>query len=127
MPVARVQARAGAQLRDRREVEAHEVQRLRIVQRAAGGRVSLLQQRSVFTAEQAAVAHADRAVCPRLVALVAALTRWPTSAEPHADHHHALQRHHRHASEEAAAALNRVCILWVESGEVDVGPGVIII
>ena len=75
-------------------------------------------------AELAAVALADRAVRPRLVALVVAATGWREGAGEHADHHHALQRHHRHAGEQATAALDRVCILRIGGGEVDIGPGV---
>jgi hypothetical protein len=38
------------------------------------------------------------------------------------DHHQALQCYHRHADEQAAAALDRVCVLRIEGREVDIGP-----
>ena len=133
MPLARVQARVSAELHDRREVVAREVRGPRVVQRAAGGRVGLRRQRSavfsgtrpsrVVAAAHAAVARADCTERPRLVALVAAATRWRAGANSHAERHHALQHHHRHAGEQAAAALNCVCVLRIEGGEVDVGPG----
>ena len=109
--VVRVQARVSTDLLDRREVEAREVRGLRNVQRAAGGRVGLLWQQRVVAAVAATVgaarAQANIAVRPRLGALVAAAARWSEGANPHADHHHALQRHHRHAGKQAAAKLDR--------------------
>jgi hypothetical protein len=123
VPFARVRARVRAELRDRREVEAREARGARIVQRAAGGRVGLRRQRRVVATVVAAVTRADHAECPRLMALVAAATRWPGGAEGYAEHHHALQRHYCHAGEHATAALSRVCVLRIEGGEIDVGPG----
>jgi hypothetical protein len=125
-------ARVRAQLGDRREVVTHEVRGPRsvrgphAVQRATGCRVGLRRQRSTLAAGGAAAVCADPAEHPHL-ALVAAATGWREGAGEHADHHHALQRHHRHASEQATAALDHVCVLRIEGGEIDVGPGVIII
>ena len=122
-PAAHVQARVRAELRDCREVEAREVRGIWIVQRAAGGLVGLWRQRGLITAKPAAVLLADLAIGTRLRALVAAATCWRYAGE-HGDHHHALHHHHRRAGEQAAATLDCVCILWIESGEVNVGSGV---
>ena len=66
----------------------------------------------------------DRAEHPRLGALIAAAARRSAGAGQHADRHEALQRHHRHAGEQAADALERVRVLRSEGEKEDVGPRV---